>query len=241
MKKRNLVIVGLMMCSSLWGSWDNAPDWVKEYRTGQTPKPKQPHKKQVHVPIKDNTIKSYTSPAWVEKYRVKGSDYKGAMWSAYRTNYSDNEVMMSKSLGMGISHGKYDFSKDKEIEVPTLSKIVIKQSEPCYITPFNFGKLKNIDGSIGINDITKAVKINKYTVEVYVGYSGGNPTTMLTNKQRVGFKKTVVADLTEKNAVQVLGKDFECLNEPNEETWTVYWYLKDEWVAMAREKFYLKP
>jgi hypothetical protein len=177
-------------------------------------------------------------PEWLEKLRVKNSPYIGVMWSNGKTNIQDKEVTLGKATEMWVNHGRHNLLKDKKIGVAVLAKIVIEQSEPCYAIPKEFGLTKNIRGETIANDIKKAIKLNRHTVEVLLGYDGAKATTGISDKIRFGLNDKKQA--TEDNSIMILGKDLECLKESNEETWRVYWYLKDEWVLMAEEEFYLK-
>jgi len=179
-----------------------------------------------------------TAPDWVEKLRDKNSKYIGATWGNKKGNTYNNEVMIGNTVGIWVNHGRYNLTKDKEIGVAVLAKIVVTQSEPCYAVPKDFGFTRNISGETVPNEIKQAVKLKKDSVEISLGYAGGRSITGITKEIRFGLYNDKQA--TEENSRIILGKDLDCLTEPNEEIWEVYWKLKGKWVLMAEESFKLK-
>jgi len=190
-------------------------------------------------------------PKWMEKYRFKDEPYIGAEADYMREGIkSTHEVILSKCGGMLINHGLYHndvFPDYKRTGYP--KKIVITQKYPCFIVSKDWVKMNPKHRSIK--------KINENTVEIITEGNGGTQNTGLEGDIRRGLAipylkyspGKIAASLEYKrpkkidssNSKIILGDSFSCLKQDNEETWKVYWGIKNDWVLMAEEKFYIKP
>ncbi len=195
------------------------------------------------------------APAWVEKYRTDTSQFYFSdeeIKSGYRDAYMNNCMYLGvqqikenddKSYTYKyIHHGQYDASIYSLTNGIILKKIVIKQKIPCYVAVKGWDKAKGFlenapkERWLWTYQIknSKAVYKGNGVTEVYKGACGLNGqtnATLISKRIRVLDSKKVIPERVE----LIAGDSLSCLDEPNEETWTVYWFLKGKWVAVAKE------
>ena len=181
------------------------------------------------------------APAWVEEHRAhnpnhyKQFEYQGVL------NTKEEDRRYSYTETEYISHGQYSSSIYNLTDGhDPYKKIVIKQKIPCYVAVKGWDKARSlVPAKFHPKPVQrkhcKAVYKGNGVTEIYkwgVDGSGGTQTTRIGKNIRVFDSKKA----TPSTAELIAGDSFSCLDKPNSETWTVYWFLKGQWVAMAKEK-----
>lgn len=190
------------------------------------------------------------------KYPLGCGEYGGIFWRTTTPEEPRNDIIridavkLSEAHEIEIDHSvsfypkghpKYtDLTDYKVIK----RKIIIEQETPCYIIPKN--QAQNVK------------KINDHTVEAIipiekVEYWDTSVTTVMARHRRgllylkLHTDKTYeryLPEVTTENSDVILG-DFECLNNPNKEKWTVWWEIKNDfetkWIPAAEENLTILP
>jgi hypothetical protein len=185
-----------------------------------------------HCPLMGGNVE----PEWVKVHRY----HLGKIATTYQRKYYPYRGAVDGKIEHGqFSSSVYNLTDGRD----PLKKIVIKQKTPCYVVPLHWNEFRN---KHTFNKWTKRPKerlerVGKDTVVVYKGESrerGGVRTTFISDKMRIKNRR----DATASTAKLIMGDGFSCLDKPNSETWTVYWWLKKsssskyEWVKVATEK-----
>jgi hypothetical protein len=156
---------------------------------------------------------------------------------------SRNKLYAYRGVENGyIHHGQFSSSFYNIKEKGTFQKkIVIHQKIPCFVVTDDWNTYSNGYGGTKQYEGNTIKKIDSNTLEIVrklSKVSGAEQTTRLGDYIRV---KSVNSPRFAKSKL-VFGSSKQCLKEPNEETWTVYWWLKNpasnksEWVKVATEK-----
>ena len=186
------------------------------------------------------------APEWLKKYELpeasRISRYKGASYTTIKgTPMFGNRIRRSNTREMYIITNSYTRDLEKGV-VKGVRKIIITQKNPCFIIPRD-PKKDYMDYSY-LDKIENIEIKGKNKIVVYIQNGGNMPG--LTARDRRDFKvrkryfrEVIPKTIDKTNSKIILGNSFECLKEPNEETWELFFKLKGKWVQMAEEKFYL--
>lgn len=180
-------------------------------------------------------------------------DYGGIFWRTTTQEEPRNDIIRTDAVKLSEAHEividhAFDFydskGRDKGDYKVIKRKIIIEQETPCYIIPKN--QAQNVK------------KINDHTVEAIipiekVEYWDTSVTTVMARHRRgllylkLHTDKTYeryLPEVTTENSDVILG-DFECLNNPNKEKWTVWWEIKNDfetkWIPAAEENLTILP
>jgi len=173
-------------------------------------------------------------PNWVKSHRYPIDNLN----SATIKNYS-----YQGEINGYVHHGQFSNSIYDVIEKNKnfAKKIVIHQKKPCLVLTDDWNRYTNGYGGYKGAKGNKAIKIDDSTVVIERRRFKENGQTQTT---RLGDYIRVKSVNSPKFATGklVLGSSKQCLNNPINETWEVYWWLKNPstdkfgWVKVAVER-----